>query len=220
MYLFCNSVSTTELKSISLPLEHFDSKEVFISLSFQNENFTYPFIVNTASSSSLLYIDQEHISPSSIHITLQKNYKNNKFTAYLYNTEIRLKYCNIKDYSMYVTKHFMISMQEKGIAFGYHYENDSFSIVHNLYKNGMINKLQFAFHNSQRGLKGHLIIGDIAKNEHLSLPYQGIIKSNKRLPTWGFTLYNIIYKHTVYTINLPCIINSASNDMNHSIYNF
>ena len=213
MFLFCTSVSTTALNSISVPFEHFDSKEVLINLSFKNENFTYPFIVNTAISSSLLYIEKEHIIPSSIQTTLEMNYNNKKYSSYLYNTEINLKNNTIKDYSMYITNQLIISIQEKGIAFGYHYEKASFSLVHNLYKNGIISKLQFTFHNSKRGLEGHLIIGDNPNDEHLSLPYQGIIKINKRLPTWGFNLEKIIYNNNVYTINLPCIINSVSNDM-------
>ena len=71
--------------------------------------------------------------------------------------------------------------RNKGLALGYHIE-EKFSIVHQLYKNKQIDHLKFALHNISPSLEGSFFIGGIPNEEHLTLPYKGVVKVDESLP--------------------------------------
>ena len=95
---------------------------------------------------------------------------------------------------------------DSGIAFGLHYTNESFSLIHQMYNKKMIDKLQFTFENIDN--KGNLYVGDAPEiNETFS--YKGVEKVNESLPTWGFTMKRIKYKNESFIMEIPIIVHSV-----------
>ena len=126
---------------------------------------------------------------------------------YLYIAEIeiskQIKIDNLMAYN-YDGNKYILSWYS-GLSFGYHYKNESFSIIHYFYNTHQIEHKQFAIHRPSIDV-GNLYIGGAPNNEHLSLPYKGVIQINEALPTWGFTFKAIQYRNKEYKIDLPCII--------------
>ena len=109
--------------------------------------------------------------------------------------------------------------RNQGLSLGYHDLNESFSMIHSFYQQKLINHLQFAFCNLS---KKFISIGSISLNAHLSMKNKGIISINEELPTWGFTLTEIIIDNKTTTFNIPTIINSCISNMfiSNEIYSF
>ena len=95
----------------------------------------------------------------------------------------------------------------KGIGLGYKIGDESFSLVHQLYKNNKIAHLSFALEDKERN--GTIHFGGIPNDAHLKMPYKGYINIDEDLPTWGGHFESISYKGNTITINIPFIINSA-----------
>lgn len=113
----------------------------------------------------------------------------------------------IKEFSSFIsTEH--ISFKEVGISFALHFYNLEYSVVHQLYANKYINKLQFSFEENPNKEGGMFHIGQLSEEtqKKINSMYKGVIKVRTELPTWGFTLNHIIYDTHQYDISIPCII--------------
>lgn len=182
-----------------------------ISIYFPND-YCSPFqFFNTFLSYTVLEIDDIYLDSNHI-INKETLYLEHTFKASLYNMDISIENVILFNFLFYTNKYSDNGFkQDYGLSLGYHYKNESFSIVHNLYNSKHIEHLQFAIHNIKECFKdnhSHLYIGGVPYNAHLSLPYKGTIKINEALPTWGFNLKAIIYNNTKYKIALPCIISN------------
>ena len=140
------------------------------------------------------------------------------FDIYAYNTNIILNSKIDINYSLYVTRFGIPFFADKGIGLGNKIEDESFSLVHQLYKNKKIEQLSFAF---EENANGSIHFGGIPNEEHLNLPYKGYIKIDKELPTWGGSFDSIVYKGIEYSVNQSFIINNALADLLYSndLYN-
>ena len=68
----------------------------------------------------------------------------------------------------------------KGIGLGYKIGDESFSLVHQLYKNNKIDHLSFALEDKERN--GTIHFGGIPNDAHLKMPYKGYINIDEDLP--------------------------------------
>ena len=137
------------------------------------------------------------------------------FDVYGYNTNIILNSDIDISYSLYVTRFGIPFYADKGIGLGNKIEDESFSLVHQLYKNKKIGHLSFALEENANA-NGSIHFGGIPNEEHLKLPYKGYIKIDEELPTWGGFFNSIVYKGIEYSVNQSFIINNALADMLYS----
>ena len=113
----------------------------------------------------------------------------------------------IKEFPSFIsTKH--ISFKEVGLSFALHFDNIEYSIVHQLYANKYINKLQFSFEENSNKEGGMFHIGQLSEvtQKKINSMNKGTIKVRAELPTWGFNLNHIIYNTHQYNVSIPCII--------------
>ena len=68
----------------------------------------------------------------------------------------------------------------KGIGLGHKIGDESFSLVHQLYKNNKIDHLSFALEDKERN--GTIHFGGIPNDAHLKMPYKGYINIDEDLP--------------------------------------
>ena len=208
-YLFLISLYHFNADILSLPVSYYDSGNPMVQISFSDEGITYVTGVNTFLPYSVVNIKNYDL--------IKGRFKNNK-TLYLdkpvyasqYETNIKIKFHPIENFNCYVS-HQAKNFHNLGISLAYHYQDESFSFIHQLYKAKVILHLQFAFHNINEETppdNRHVYIGGVPHNAHLSLPYKGIEKTRGDLPTWGFTLEKIIYQREEYNVDLPCIISN------------
>ena len=208
-------------KIIDFTIMQYDNELPTPSVSYPNEKYSTTLPLNTFISVNILWrtfqpkMIRERIT-NKLEIFIERTYKCEE-----YLTDMIINNLQIKNLSFYIPNG-LTWVRESGLALGFHIKNESFSIVHNLFSNKKIEKLQFAFYNLFNKEKGTLFIGGIPSDKHKELPYKGIAKVNETLPTWGFELKSIKYNNSVYQMNIPCIIHSAIDDVfiSNDIYQF
>ena len=208
-------------KIIDFTIMQYDNELPTPSVSYPNEKYSTTLPLNTFISVNILWrtfqpkMIRERIT-NKLEIFIERTYKCEE-----YMTDMIINKYKIKNLSFYIPNG-LTWVRESGLALGFHIKNESFSIVHNLFSNKKIEKLQFAFYNLFNKEKGTLFIGGIPSDKHKELPYKGIAKVNETLPTWGFALKSIKYNNSVYQMNIPCIIHSAIDDVfiSNDIYQF
>lgn len=176
---------------------------------FTKEDIMYHILLNTYSSNSIFWMN---------FFVKRKNDIVNKLTLYYddnynvihYLTDIKINQTVLRNFSIYVSKTSLWT-RDTGIALGYHFNDTSFSIVHSLYNNKKIDKLQFTF--EKIGKHDSLYLGGLPENKNINFTYKGVIKINEKLPTWGFNLKMIKYNGSEYIMNLPTVIHSAMENM-------
>lgn len=181
------------------------------SFTFPQENINYAIFLNTFNSYSVFWLDF-HLEISNIlkdHVKLQLN---SMKICNLYHTDIQIQSILLKDFYFYVSRQ-ALCRNDVGISLGYHIKDETFSIVHSLYNEKIINKLQFAFENPGTNNKAFFHFGGVPLNKKNALPYKGSIRINETLPTWGFTLDSIKYNDKEYQLNIPCLVHSAMENM-------
>ena len=200
-------IYTTKANIITLNLKDYYFSIPQVDFQFIEENVWIISFLNTYLPVTILSqfsrVKEKNMIENNTIVKLDFNY-----TSVLYKTDVIIGEQVINDYNLYLT-YSTVWFREYGIALGYHIKDESFSIVHTLYKRKLIENLVFVFMNNAQTKNGKLYIGGIPNNIHLTLPYKAIIPINESLPTWGFTLNSIVYDNKKHMINLPCIISSV-----------
>lgn len=150
-----------------------------------------------------------------VGLPLRMMHLESTFDVYGYNTNIVLNNNIDINYSLYVTRLGIPFYADKGIGLGYKIEDESFSIVHQLYKNNKIAHLSFALEENTNN-NGSIHFGGIPNDNHLILPYKGEIKIDEDLPTWGGRFNSIVFRGIEYSVNQSFIINNALADFLYS----
>lgn len=131
-----------------------------------------------------------------------------KFKGDLYVTDFNVSGHVISNYSSYVLDDINYFSDNVGISLAYHFIDESYSIVHQLFKHKYINKMTFAFEDAGRDV-GITHFGGIPSDKHLSFKYKGYFKIDESLPSWGFNLDAMVYDNVSYTINMPTVIHTG-----------
>ena len=205
-------------KIISLHFDHYDLNRAYFPIQFidlKHKNITKSLNFNTYLSHSILFSEHFQIDPSlkgnDAIIPLEDN---DKYYHY-YSTAIIDENYTVNNYSIYIKYEPTKWISDQGLGFGFHFNDTSFSIMYQLKKQRIINKLQFVFEPSLR--KGFLHLGGIPNTTKLSeMTYKGIFTLNETLPTWGFMLSSITYNDKTISVDTPCIIHSGLFDMIYS----
>ena len=178
-----NCIIQIKVDVITVDIVRYYFEKPVIKIQFPNESKEDKVFPNTRLSfSTFKYEDEEYINKNIINnqtICLDKNYE-----SVLYRTDISLMSdIKINNLSMYIIPEGSnMYYIDKGLALGYHIAEE-FSIVHQLYKNKKIDHLQFAFHNIRDTERNsHFFIGGVPNEEHLALPYKGVVKVDESLP--------------------------------------
>lgn len=143
-------------------------------------------------------------------IVSDKKYKftfEEDFIGYKYQTDFQMDGRRVSGYSSYVLDGIDYFSDNVGISLAYHFEDESFSIVHLLYKHKHIDHLSFAFQDFGPYAMTH--IGGIPTKDYLNKTYKGVFPIDENLHTWGFTLNQIIFKDKVYDVNIPTMIHTG-----------
>ena len=209
-----NCIIQIKVDVITVDIVRYYFEKPLIKIQFPNESKEDKVFPNTRLSfSTFKYEDEEYINKNIITnqtICLDKNYE-----SVLYRTDISLMSdIKITNLSMYIIPEGAnMYYIDKGLALGYHIAEE-FSIVHQLYKSKQIEHLQFAFHNIRDTARNsHFFIGGVPNEEHLTLPYKGVVKVDESLPSWGFNVDKVIFNNTEYDLNVKAVISSASQYM-------
>lgn len=208
-YFFLITLYHFKANIISLPVSYYDSGNPMVQVSFPDEVITYVTGVNTFLPYSVINIKTYDL--------IKERFKNNT-TLYLdkpvyasqYETNIKIQFHPVNNFNCYIS-HQAKNFHNLGISLGYHYQDESYSFIHQLYRTKVILHLQFAFHNINEEIppdSRHVYIGGVPNNAHLSLPYKGIVRTREDLPTWGFNLEKIAYQRVEYNVDLPCVISN------------
>ena len=183
------------LKSLELEMPY-NYKECKLQIYFPKEHHWCLFPLNTYISYSI--IDSKY-----------GLIRNEDKSSFYYTTNIELDNSqSINNISFFISNATMEDINF-GLSFGYHHTIETSSIVHNLYQRREIDKKIFAFEFFNNKSSFH--IGGIQYDKQNYVQYKGSIKINENFPTWGFELKEIMFHNVTYKINLPVIINSASN---------
>ena len=210
-YLLLICVGLINSQSLGFDIVKYDYGRPTIMFSFPNEKIKRHYSLNTFLSFSAIgldYINDSNVKQRNITLHLEKDLPN----AILYQTDISIEdLITVHNFPFFMSNSIEWA-REYGISLGYHFEDNSLSIIHSLYSQGMIKHKKFSFHNPNRNLKGHFYIGDLPNNSHKELPYQGVITVNENLPTWGFNLTTVEHNNITYELNIPCILHTAITD--------
>ena len=177
-------------------------------LRLNNEHFNLPITFNTFLPYSFFgdefkYVIEEH-KGESLLLTHEFQYQ-----AYKYYTSITIDSITLPHFNMYISDDYISLFADEGLSLSYKYLNDSFSIVHSLYNNYNIDKIQFCLeHNENKGI-GKLYFGGVPNNTHLSLPYKGKVNINSKQDKWSFTLENVSYKDKTFEKKMNAVIHSG-----------
>lgn len=72
-------------------------------------------------------------------------YLDTKYFGYEYECDINISSIFLNNFSTYILYNSSIWSREYGLAFGFHIKKESFSIVHLLYRNHLIEHIQYSF---------------------------------------------------------------------------
>ena len=168
----------------------------------------YPF-VNTYLQYSLIDdIRSKQLNESKLKETFYEN-RIEKFKGNRYQTDVQIGDIKVTDYSMYVTKEPIAYIPDQGIALAFKFEDESFSLVHQLFKNNYIDNKFFAFETTSDYKNGTIHFGQIPNNKHLKTRYHGYCNVNEKYFTWGCNLTNIQYKNKNYPFNIYASFHSS-----------
>ena len=219
--LFGFLLSNIKLSIISFDIDQYDFYIPYTHLYFPTYDHYYSIYFNTYLPFNVFYFNIIQYTDKTKHGDNETIYLDSSYPCFKYTIDdIKFENLHAKNLGVYISNNYLLQ-RDFGLSLGYHFKDDSYSLVHNLYKSRAINKLQFAFNNPIKGLQGKLYIGGVPQNSHLKLKYKGIIKVNEELPTWGFYLDSITFNKKNYIINLPAIIHSSIKYMfvSNEVYN-
>ena len=202
LFFLCNYINGNKIISEQFVLK---DRLPSISLSMPYENYNRNTYLNTYISYSLFDIeDFMYISEKGDNMTL-KLYRS--YRCYKYNTSIVLFKQNQVNfsYNIAIFDNYQYYIEDIGLALGYSFENDSYSLVHSLYNKGLIEQHQFSFEWLENG--GIFHIGGI-KNDNYT--YKGYCDIKDNHTTWGCDLNQIVYGHTIFNVSYYGVFHTGS----------
>ena len=198
---------------LTINIEEFSSGIPIFPVFFPKEQYGNYYYINTYLPYSVLdCISCHHSFPFQVDsketLHLDGDYKAKYYLSNIqFNNDIL-----ISNFSLYFIEN-TFWFRDSGISLGYHFKDESFSLLHKLYNSKMIDHLQFAFHNPIENMHGHLYLGGIPNESHQLFLYKGVIPIDESLPSWGFSLNKVEYDNTTIQVNIPVIINNVMDYM-------
>lgn len=129
------------------------------------------------------------------------------FEIFNFHSAINVQRIKLSNYSAFFSKELM-DYKDLGISLYHHYEDDSVSFIHQLYREGYIDDLQFIIED-QHNKNGNIHFGGLPDRINIKTKKKSILQIDPNLPTWGFKLKKIIIGGKSYEMNLSCIIHTG-----------
>ena len=211
LFLLCR----TREEVLSIDIAKYHGKRPEIAISFPSEEKTTVIGLNTFLPFSVIRLTPSLLIADRIKqketLELDDTYKSVLYqTDFLFNSQTRahnvLAY-NAESSTMYYKDH--------GLGLGLRFSDESFSVVHRLYRENAIQRLQFGFHNMNESLGGSFFIGGVPNDGHLQMKFKGVIKVNETLPTWGFSIDEIVINKRKIDVKIPAIISTRADNFYH-----
>ena len=204
--LIIHFFSSFHSKSITLHFDQYSIERPYPDITLDNICHFNTYI-NTYLSYSLLTVPSclspQPVSNTSIHLC-------NNYEVTSYTSSLSLSDHIFNNYPLYLSNS-KIDFGDQGLALGYHYNDRSYSLIHQMYDNNQIDHLSFSI--EPRNKDGDIIFGSKNSNGYR---YKGVLSVKENLPTWGFSLKGIKHKNVVKDFNIDCIIHSGEYDMFYS----
>lgn len=121
-------------------------------------------------------------------------------------TDFEFEKIVLHNYTFYSTE-ILKKIAEEGIGMAYKFRDESFSYIHRLYKEKIIEHLLLGFENHAK--KGVVYFGGIPDNNHLKMPYKGICQMNDNDSKWGCYLSSLIFKGKTIPIDQFAFLNTG-----------
>ena len=207
----------------------FIHNEKIVSFELKDENFkysVYPIFSNQGNITFTAYINT--ILPFSVFndyhdlvsllkanwIKTERIHLIENFDVSHYKTSFEIQNIPIIDYSLYLSTDIIQYYPDQGIGLAYKFEDNSFSIVHNLYKRNIIEHLTFTIESHRENKNASIHFGYIDMD--FNSKFKGVLNVNDDIKYWGSMLNGITFNNTYYEMNSYSIINTCINDLFYS----
>lgn len=177
-----------------------------ISISFPNENSQVTLNLNT-------YLPFTFFSRSSliaaINDTLYENstvYLIKNYSSFQYESTIKFDDEVSINAPFYISRN-SVRYEAEGIGLAYKFQNESFSIIHQLYNNKHIEHMLFAF--SAIKNVGTFYLGGIPSQDLSSFKEQGKCKVDDKSNEWRCQLSKMSFEHYSVQLNTPAMFVST-----------
>ena len=90
---------------------------------------------------------------------------------------------------------------DQGISLAYKFDNESYSLVHMLYNNKVIEKKLYGIYFDNNRNEGSISFGGIPSNAHLAYSNKGSCNANDKYSSWGCNLTSINFDNISYSLN-------------------
>lgn len=101
---------------------------------------------------------------------------------------------------------YRIKIPDKGISFSYHHDDNSYSFIHQLYNNKLIDHLIFAFEQPEKFGNGTLHFGGVSSIKYKN---KGFCRVRDNQTFWGCDLTGIKFNNKFYQLNVYSIFHSG-----------
>ena len=138
--LFIEAISSN---IVIFDLQGYNYNRPLLSVDFPNENVKHRLELNTYLNFSAFDLDNmqsSRIIDSNCHLLLE-----NYIDCSLYYTDLKIQnQLLVENFTLFISSGIHLA-RDNGIGLGYHFNNDSYSLVHHLYKTLNLDHLQFSF---------------------------------------------------------------------------
>ena len=152
-------------KILSIKINGYDRYRPKISFTLPIERREVDLYLNTFLPFSIFKFPYSSMKANRI-VSKETLHLDESYPSMLYYTDIKInEETTITNFSLYNVKpSTTMYYKDKGLALGYHIKDESFSIVHQLYQQNIIDHLQFAFKNLKAN-SHQFYIGGVPNNE-------------------------------------------------------
>ena len=196
----------------------YDYSLPYTEMTYIKDNFTVKNLLNTYLPYSILdnyFFDKikKQIDTNKTILHFENDYESSLFIMNLSFNKI-----DIYNTSVYQSN-FISFIPDLGISLSYKFEDESYSIVHQLYNQHKISKRQFAFIPFQYRKKGQLYIGNMNINNYTN---EGYFNVDDKYSTWGSNITGMTINGNKREVNEYCFIHSGFEEMISSnlIFNY
>ena len=181
----------------------------YTEMTYIKDNFTVKNLLNTYLPYSILdnyFFDKikKQIDTNKTILHFENDYESSLFIMNLSFNKI-----DIYNTSVYQSN-FISFIPDLGISLSYKFEDESYSIVHQLYNQHKISKRQFAFIPFQYRKKGQLYIGNMNINNYTN---EGYFNVDDKYSTWGSNITGMTINGNKREVNEYCFIHSGFEEM-------
>lgn len=171
LYILCLIITICHSEKIITKEFEFSQYRPYIKFN-QSEGFILETFLNTYIPFCLFDKDYEKVN--SLENCEQKDLNLEEiYSCYHYHSTFTFNDVSLNDLSVYLTRGYIEAINDQGIGLSFKYHDESFSFVHQLYRNQLIDHLKFAFKGDPEVKQGYIFFGGVPNNAHSVLPYKG-----------------------------------------------